>query len=186
MIEVIAIIVIIVNDILVMTVVTDDDNVPVSQEPYEDLGMILQAPAHLMFLVHMTLLHLFLLCCNVPWLSFAPCRYQPISRTWLVIVLPKHWEISSLIFDEAILMCMGPSKRIRFGSFCISTPEVFYPCYCDYYNYCHFYKLLIFFKKKLLHIHSFFFWMRAWCSWSSGQACLYVSGWPVFEFHWEQ
>ena len=34
--EVIAIFVIIVNDIFVTTVVTDDDNVPVSQEPYEE------------------------------------------------------------------------------------------------------------------------------------------------------
>ncbi len=36
MIEVVAIIVIIVNDIFVTTVVTDDDNVPVSQEPYKE------------------------------------------------------------------------------------------------------------------------------------------------------
>jgi hypothetical protein len=35
-IEVIAIIVSIVNDIFVTTVVTDDDNVAVSQAPYED------------------------------------------------------------------------------------------------------------------------------------------------------
>jgi hypothetical protein len=34
-IEVIAIIVVIISDIFVTTVVTDDDNVPVSQEPYE-------------------------------------------------------------------------------------------------------------------------------------------------------
>jgi hypothetical protein len=30
-------------------------------------------------------------------------------------------------FDEAILMCMGPLKLIRFGSFCISTPEFYIP-----------------------------------------------------------
>jgi hypothetical protein len=37
-IEVIAFIVIIVNDIFVAAVVTDDDNVPVSHEPYEEPG----------------------------------------------------------------------------------------------------------------------------------------------------
>ncbi len=30
-------------------------------------------------------------------------------------------------FDEAILMCMGPSKLIRFGSCCVSTPEFYIP-----------------------------------------------------------
>jgi hypothetical protein len=46
----------------------------------------------------MTLLHLFILCGNVPWLSFATCRCQPLLRTWLVIFLPKR-EISKKQFD---------------------------------------------------------------------------------------
>jgi hypothetical protein len=68
-IEVIAIIVIIFNDIFVTTVVPDEDHVPGLKNP----------------------------CGNVPWLSFAPCRYQPLSRTWLVIFLPERGPSEKLL-----------------------------------------------------------------------------------------
>ena len=59
-------------------------------------------------------------------------------------------------FDEAILMCMGPSKLIRFGSFCISTPAFYIPVIVIIIIIVIIViiKIIDFFlKKMLLHIH---------------------------------
>jgi hypothetical protein len=39
----------------------------------------------------------------------------------------KYFAKALRDFDEAILMCTGPSNLIRFGSCCISTPEFYIP-----------------------------------------------------------
>jgi hypothetical protein len=119
-IEVIAIIVIIVNDIFVTTVVTDDDNVPVSQEPYEeptddpsgtstpDVSRSHDPPP--------------------PVLQRAMAQLRPVSIPAVIKDIAGKFPAKTLRnFDEAILMCMGPSKLIRFGSYCISRPEFYIP-----------------------------------------------------------
>ena len=111
----------------------------------ENLGMILQAPAHLMFLVHMTLLHLFL--CS----SFAATCHGSAS---------PRVDTSSYQGHGWYFFCQN-IERFRRSNFdvhgAIETDQVWillyqyawvlYPCYCDYYNCCqyyHYYNLLIF------------------------------------------
>jgi hypothetical protein len=121
-IEVIAIIVIIVNDIFVTTVVTNDDNVLVSQEPYEeprndpsgtstpDVSRSHDPPPSV-----------------PPLLQRAMAQLRPVSIPAVIKDMADKFCAKTLRdFDEAILMCMGPSILIRFGSFCsIRTPEFY-------------------------------------------------------------
>ena len=121
--EVIAIFVIIVNDIFVTTVVTNEVNVPVSQEPYEeprddpsgtskpDVSRSHDPPPSV-----------------PPLLQRAMAQLRPVSIPAVIKDIAGKFPAKTLRnFDEAILMCMGPSKLIRFGSFCISMPEIYIP-----------------------------------------------------------
>ncbi len=122
-IEVIAIIVIIVPDIFDATVVTDDDNVPVSPEPYEeskddpsgastpDVSRTHDPPPPV-----------------PPLQQRAMAQLRPVSIPAVIKDMPDIFFAKTLRdLDEAILMCMGQSKLIRFGSCCISTPEFYIP-----------------------------------------------------------
>jgi hypothetical protein len=112
MIEVIAVIVIIVNDIFATTVVSDDDNVPVFQEPYEeprddpsgtstpDVSRSHDPPPPV-----------------PPYWQRAMAQLRPVSIPAVIKDMAGIFFAKTLRdFDEAILMCMGPSKLIRFGS----------------------------------------------------------------------
>ncbi len=107
-IEVIAIIVIFVNDIFVTTVVTNEDDVPVSQEPYEeprndpsgtstpDVSRSHDPPPPV-----------------PPLRQRAMAQLRPVSIPAVINDMANIFFAKTLRdFDEAILMCMGPSKLI--------------------------------------------------------------------------
>ncbi len=108
---VIAIFVIIVNDIFVTTVVTDDENVLVSQEPYEeprnnpsgtstpDVSRSHDPPPPVPLLLQRAMAH---------W------QLRPVSIPAVIKDMTDKFCAKTLRdFDEYILMCMGPSKLIR-------------------------------------------------------------------------
>ncbi len=122
----------------------------------KNLGMILQAPAHLMF--------------SFTWpsstcSSFAATCHGSASPRVDTSCYQRHgWYFfcqNIERFRRSNFDVHGAIETDQIWILLYQYAWVLYPCYCDYYNYCHFchyYNFLIFLKKMLLHIHSCFGW----------------------------